>query len=380
MGSDPGLSHTEAIELPVMIKTLVIDGKRMTTSFFKQIALEGIIDEATGDVRGTPLGWLNIHQKDCPDEAHLHVLWTRGSALRLATVLTQVAAVPMYHQRQGENLERRQGLLDLLAYCLAPHYRSAEAGYEQGFYYISLGGYRLPFSKEVRSRLASLEEARKQYEVDLSAWQQGAELPLSPNIELFLQQARELRIRLGEQGISLAHPRLYDHVLSGELRVFGVYDSRERLARVASASPSAPRNTRAKHKEWFIYSGADGQAGADTRSLYWRVQRNCTNEQAAEIEAQFATQVALLRVLLAQQAVQIDLQNIQTEAVELALGLHLISEKPEESRQGEVIAALKPAALYELYQREGEHFAAYTERWQRHVDSFQELDQLFLVS
>ena len=170
--------------------------------------------------------------------------------------------------------------------------------------------------------------------------------------------------------------------------MYGVYDSEEwetegisaaRLARFASASPSAPKNTRAKHKGWYIYSGPDQPAGDNARKLFWRVQGACSDEQAAEIEAQFAPQVALLRVFLAQQAVQIDLQNIQAEAVELAMELGLITEKQGKSRPSEAIATLKPATLYDMYQQEKKQFAAYAGRWQRHVDSFQELDQLFLV-
>jgi len=387
--SDAGPTSIEAIDIPLMIKTLVIDGKRMTASFFRQLASEGIIDEETGNMRGTPLGWLNIHQKDCPSEAHLHVLWTRGSALRLATVLSQTSSVNTYLERQEESHERRQHLLDLLAYCLAPNYRSAKAGYDQGFYFISLGEYKLPLSKKARELLSSLEEVREQYDEDLATWQQGAEFPSTPNVELFLQQAKEVRDSLARQHVTLAHPRLYDHTPRGELEIYEMYESEEwgiegtsaaRLARFASASQSTPKNTRAKHDGWFIYSGTDQQAGADDRKLFWRRQGTCSDEQAAEVEAQFVPQVALLRVFLAQQAVQIDLQHIQTEAVELAMELNLISEKQGKSRQGEAIATLKPAALSGLYQQEKEQFAAYAERWQRHVDSFQELDQLFIVS
>lgn len=384
IGSVPGLSSSEVIELPITIKTLVIDGKRMTASFFRQIAVEGIIDEETGNMRGTAIGWLNIHQKDCPSEAHLHVLWTQGSALRLATVLQKISGVSTYLVQQHESIERRQDLLDLLAYRLAPNYRSVEAGYDQGNYFVSLGEYKLPLSKEARSLLSLLKKAREQYDEDLTTWQQGAELPSSPNIELFLQQAKELRTSLAKQHITLAHPRLYQHTPRGELEVCEVYDSEEwgigSLASFASASPSAPKNTRAKHDGWFIYHGSDQPEDADTRKLFWRMKGTCTDEQATAIEAQFAPHSALLRVFLAQQAAHIDLQNIQTEAVELATQLHLVSQKQGKSRMSDTVAGTEPAALYDLYQQEQARFTAYTKRWQQHVDSFQHLEQLFLLS
>src|SRR5258708_17349485 len=78
--------QVEVVALPITISTITIDGKRLSPPVFKQIAVEALIDEESGELRGIPIGWVNVHQKDCPEYDHLHILFLRDHALRLATV------------------------------------------------------------------------------------------------------------------------------------------------------------------------------------------------------------------------------------------------------------------------------------------------------
>jgi hypothetical protein len=78
--------QVEGVALPITVSTVTIDGKRLSSSVLKQIVVEPLLDEESGELRGIPIGWVNVHQKDCPAYQHLHVLWMRDHALRLATV------------------------------------------------------------------------------------------------------------------------------------------------------------------------------------------------------------------------------------------------------------------------------------------------------
>src|SRR5581483_6464258 len=103
----------ETIALPLAIKTLTIDGKKLSLAFFRQIDEEDVINEETGELEGVPLGYLNIHQRGaCPGCWHRHILWKRGAALRHGLVVRPEDA-ETYQALQRENRQVLGDLQDL---------------------------------------------------------------------------------------------------------------------------------------------------------------------------------------------------------------------------------------------------------------------------
>lgn len=64
----------------VEVKTLVISGKQMTLSVFRQLPKESIISP-DGELAGQVWGRVNYHWGDCSAGLHLHVVWQRGEQL-----------------------------------------------------------------------------------------------------------------------------------------------------------------------------------------------------------------------------------------------------------------------------------------------------------
>src|ERR1700694_4792642 len=71
-------------EIPISVATLIIDGKRLTSAFYKQITEADLIAENTGELRGDPIGYFHLHSKACPEVQHTHVLWATETELHLA--------------------------------------------------------------------------------------------------------------------------------------------------------------------------------------------------------------------------------------------------------------------------------------------------------
>src|ERR1700674_5343592 len=86
-------------EIPISVATLIIDGKRLTSAFYKQITEADLIDEGTGELRGDPLGYFHLHSKACPEVSHTHVLWATETELHLGTVVSP---------EQDERYQRQQ--------------------------------------------------------------------------------------------------------------------------------------------------------------------------------------------------------------------------------------------------------------------------------
>jgi len=66
--------------LPVTIRALRVGPKKLTTTMYRQLESEPIIDSATGALRGQPWGRVNLHDTQCrkryaPGQPHLHVVW-----------------------------------------------------------------------------------------------------------------------------------------------------------------------------------------------------------------------------------------------------------------------------------------------------------------
>ena len=89
----PGRSRSKFLSLAV--RTLMINGKRMTPAFYKQISEADLIDEHTAELRGVPLGYFHLHTKECPQLPHKHVLWAVETKLHLATIVARKDQSPL---------------------------------------------------------------------------------------------------------------------------------------------------------------------------------------------------------------------------------------------------------------------------------------------
>lgn len=84
--------NAEITPATIEIKTLTIDGKRMSAALYRQLHHRYPIDKQTGEWRGTPLGSVNIHTKDCDSKYaygetdHRHVVWHHNGTLHTGAV------------------------------------------------------------------------------------------------------------------------------------------------------------------------------------------------------------------------------------------------------------------------------------------------------
>jgi hypothetical protein len=73
------------------IKQLFVDGNELMLGDYQQLYEEPLI-AGDGALNGEPRGYVNVHDDDCTDTDHLHVVWQRGDKeLRKSIVATQVA-------------------------------------------------------------------------------------------------------------------------------------------------------------------------------------------------------------------------------------------------------------------------------------------------
>ncbi|MFL6353356.1 MAG: hypothetical protein ACJ74Z_16110 [Bryobacteraceae bacterium] len=99
----------------VELKALMIDGKQMTLSVFRQLQREELIEYYSGQLLGVPWGWVNYPPGDCADDKlHIHAVWQKGSELRRACVDHEPRLPPLLG-KQRTWLDRRllaQSVLD----------------------------------------------------------------------------------------------------------------------------------------------------------------------------------------------------------------------------------------------------------------------------
>jgi hypothetical protein len=167
-------SGVKTAALPLAVLTVTIDGKRLTPAIYKQLAEEDVIDEATGELRGTPVGYFNIHPKEgCPKEAHKHVLWGRGTHLRMATIVAREND-PRFAEKEQRSLRRRREIIHLLALLLA----GADSPYtlqDEDEYQLDIAGYRLYVDEWVADLLETYRQAQEQWQEDLAVLRESAQ-------------------------------------------------------------------------------------------------------------------------------------------------------------------------------------------------------------
>lgn len=73
--------NAEITTATVEVKTLTISGKQVTLSVFRQLRERQLVSWS-GELAGTPWGYVNYHPDKCGDDPeHLHIVWQDGNAL-----------------------------------------------------------------------------------------------------------------------------------------------------------------------------------------------------------------------------------------------------------------------------------------------------------
>lgn len=377
----------EVIALPITISTVTIDGKRISPSVFKQIAVESLIDEESGELRGIPIGWINVHQKDCPEHHHLHILWVHEHALRLATVAGPSKS-ERYLEKKRQSLSLRRQLTDLLAYMLGLEFRYQGSVYtndEQRT--LKIEGYTLPVSMRIAHLLDALEEARDRVDQEQALWQSHPSV--EADVVQALASAQLLVEQLARQKVRLAHPTLYNHrdkrlanyERTGddeEGQTYGYYDMESEGARsrlVRFQTPSSPP-TRPKKGKWFVYEASSED---ENRQILWYTPEVPGEEEILAVERQISEQASILPTFLAQQTVERDMQAVRKAIDDVKEPLHdFLASSLSQKKTAK--ASLTPKAIFALYQQEQDRFDAYTQGWQQVVVDLQESEQLFILS
>jgi hypothetical protein len=384
-----GRPVVETAALPLAVLTVTIDQKRLTPALFKQFAAEDVIDEKTGELRGTPVGYFNIHPKEgCPEGAHKHVLWGKGTHLRMATIVARESD-PRYEEREQASLRHRREIIHLLALLLADAgepYTLDETSDDE--YKLKITGYTLYVDGWVASLLERYQQAREQVQKDQATLSEGAgpeasglkdgsnasPVPLGARME----EARKALQRLTEQGVVLTHPGLYEHEDARYTAVYGdYYDDEDR-----GEWTSARRNRRG----WKVFP-AEGDREPEKALIYWR-KKSGLDIDAADVQTSLEPHALLLRVVIGERLTAGDKGKFQAAALELAKSLEMFAalargatKAAQRSEPGiSDLSSLDPAAVWKRYEQERKRFEAFTRTWDGNLASINALEQLFLIS
>jgi len=367
-------------EIPISVATLIIDGKRLTPAFYKQITEADLIDEGTGALRGDPLGYFHLHSKACPEVPHTHVLWATETELHLASVVSPEQD-ERYQQQEQVSRERRNHLIHLLALLLGLADHSLASEYEnERRRKLVIAGYTLYADKHIADQLQRLQQAREQWKQDQRAWQGQEES------EAFGQHQRKeaeaLLAGFDQQGVELKHPAR-DKIERKELAIYyGSYGDDD-------DGPLAGPKT------WCRYPASSEGDSPEEPLLYWRAkdrqQRSRQKEHLSpKVDALLAgCHALLLRLLLAEHMAHNQITATRDEADELARSADiaaLLQPKPSSLKAGKKKAQsfssadLDPDQVWKSYQEESYRFESLTQQWKAQVEQLSMLRQLFLLS
>jgi hypothetical protein len=373
-------SGIESESLPIAVATLIVDGKRLTPAFYKQITEADLIAEDTGELRGLPLGYFHLHTKSCPEKAHTHVLWGTETELHLATVFA-MQQDERYQQQKQHSLQRQERLIHLLALLLglADHPHTVEwVGQDERK--LTIAGYTLYVDENIADRLKKLQQAREQQMKDKEAWQarQASDESRNPAPASDKEQraaAEAILAQLDQQGIELKHPA-QDEIEGKELAVHDYY-----TALVSQTT-------------WCRYPAPSESGSREEPLLYWRAkdlqQRRLQKERLTPAVANLLAPphaVWLLRLLFAERMAQAQLARTRDSAEYLLRDADiaaLLQQKPRgaKARKKESFSPddLDPDQVWACYDRESKYFNAFTQRWKSSLEQIQAVKQLFLVS
>lgn len=382
-------SGIEPESLPIVVATLVVDGKRLNSAFYKQITEADLIAEDTGELRGRPLGYFHIHAKSCPEIAHTHVLWGTETELHLATVVA-LQQDKRYQRQKKQSLQRQERLSHLLALLLglAGHPLTVE-WVGQDARKLAIADYTLYVDEGIADRLQKLQRAREQLEQDEEAWQarqapdESSDPAATASGEEQGAAAAELFAQLDQQGIELKHPAR-DEIEGQELGIHSYYDGEREYGAMSGQTTWCRYPALAEggsHKEPFLYWRAK-----DRQQRYQQEER-FTSAVAALLAPRYA--VLLLRLHFAESMARAQLnltRDTATYLVKDADMAALLQQKPRGARAGKKEASplslddLDPYLVWGCYERESKRYDAFTQRWESSLEQIQSVQQLFLVS
>jgi hypothetical protein len=381
-------SEIEPESLSIAVTTLVIDGKRITSAFYKQITESDLVEEGTGELRGSPLGYFHLHTKSCPEIMHTHVLWGTETELNLATVLS-LEKDERYQQQEQRSLQQQERLIHLLALLLglAGHPHTVEwVGQDERK--LTIAGYTLYVNEHTVHQLKKLQLAREQQLKDEEAWQvrqasdEGSDL-VSASPEAQRAAAEAILAQLDQLGIELKHPAR-DKIEGNELAVHGYYGDD------AEYGPLGWQTT------WVQYPALSEGGVREEPLLYWRAKdRQQRRQQVARFSQAVETlltprhSACLLRWFFAENMVREQLNVARRSAeflVERADIAALLQHKPRGAKAGKKESPsisshdLDPDQVWGCYERESKRFKAFTQRWKDSLEHIRSVPQLFLVS
>lgn len=368
-------SHVES--LPLAILTLSIEQKRLTPAVYKQIIEEDIIDEETGDLRGTPVGYFNIHAKEgCPQFPHKHVLWGNGTRLRLANVVPRQADL-RYRQQEHLSHQLTGKLIEFLALVLAgaKHVYSLEETGRDSIKFVSTK-YTLSVSGVTVDVLLLRDRARQQWEADNSILltqskqeQEGSDRELDACREQ-LQEAEVALQQISELGMEVAHPVLYRY----EHQHKSDWSTLKMLA------------------GWHAYPSERSDERNES-VLYWKskdhAQRMKREHLAPSIEPYLASHGLAMRVILGERMMQQKDQSIRELADRLGKDVYVLLASVKETKKEPAVIRNKepvsvvnidPSNVWAQYEQEKRRLQELTQQWDRHLETINALDQLFLLS
>lgn len=363
--------------LPLAVLTVIIDKKRISPAVYKQIAEEDVIDGETGDLRGTPVGYFNIHPAaGCPQAAHRHVLWGVGTRVRLATVVPRQNDL-RYRQMEHASRLRTNALLNLLSLVLVGGnrpYTLEEATRDS--VRLKSAGYTLSLSGITAEVLLLRERALAQLEEDKSALlaqeeQVGANsAPVAGRDGEHLQGAEAALLQISELGMEVAHPVLYR------------YENEE----------NPDWSTLRMLQGWHAYP-SERSDERHAALLYWRsrdhAQRRDRERLAPSIEPHLASHAWAIRVLLVERMLRQQDQKIRERAAQLANDTNALAADRRRTEQETgaqrdaqplSLEAFDPARVWTLYEQEQTRLQDVARLWDNHLAMINELEQLFLIS
>lgn len=394
-------SHQFGIEtLPISIKTITIDGKNITPTILRQVSEENIVDEKTGELRGTPIGHINVHQKDCPTYWHLHVLWSQNGALRQGTTCNPSES-EHYQEVKESHDQRSRSLLHLVALLKSQHTRidyeessanlSEEEDSEDSFEeeedsnesnigsVLSIGQFSLEVSSNVYAKLIQLDNAHSTVDTEKKLWQLRSLTYKDTNAGTGqqhaaheLEAARQVINALSQQSIVVIHPDLRRDY--GDLEL-GAHSSEQESTMLLLIGEWAQSSSSAESREWdrlstymeltqfdrwFIYTPAGKMTSPEDWYLVWGYTGSAGSHDHDEatistVEKQLKPHLAALRLILAEQAVQHDLEQINAMSQDLQKELQLPQIRTNQTQ-------LTADAAWDIYEHEQQQFEEYTSR------------------
>ena len=195
--------------------------RQLSRRVYKQLPRESIIDGETGELRGKPLGSVEIHDKKCPIQQHKHILWIGENQFSplVATVSFPWQQSHFYLQGVEKRSQRMVELQELSALHLFEKDHAIDEIQEsssQSFLKtkrVQIGDKTLTITDTTCTLLRSLAVAGVQHTEDEQAMHLWCQQVEEERDYAFarqdqLREAKDVVTMLQKQNISVRHPQL----------------------------------------------------------------------------------------------------------------------------------------------------------------------------